>query len=130
MGLTGTDVIRSRTNVLRHRFPDHPYFVTTNLTTFETGLPFFGVTVTLNVHVPFRKPFTEEPTTVQTFLEVVDTVTLIFDPAATESPAYFAMDRPVTFLAVVSEGAAILVGSVLIVRGVVEVSVVLMTGDE
>ena len=43
------------------------YFETFNVTVFEVALPFFGVTVTVTLHVPALTPLSVVPDTLQYF---------------------------------------------------------------
>jgi len=43
------------------------YFKTFNVTVFEVALPFFGVTVTVTLHVPALTPLSVVPDTLQYF---------------------------------------------------------------
>ena len=61
-------------------------------TVFEDALPFFGVTVTLTLHVPVFRPFSLVPDTLQYFAEAATTFSDTFEVDNTLSFANAAID--------------------------------------
>jgi hypothetical protein len=53
------------------------------VTVFEVDLPFFGVTVTVNLHDPALRPLSVAPATLQNFAELGNTFRVTFDDEAT-----------------------------------------------
>jgi hypothetical protein len=53
------------------------------VTVFEVDLPFFGVTVTVNLHDPALRPLSVAPATLQNFAELGRTLKVTFDVEAT-----------------------------------------------
>ena len=55
------------------------------MTVFDVALPFFGVTVTVTLHVPALSPLSVVPVTLQDFAELATTFNDTFDVASTAS---------------------------------------------
>lgn len=62
------------------------YFLIVKDTTFVVFLPFFGVTVTVTLHVPVLRPFRVFPTTLHTVLELLDETIETVAPVGTVIP--------------------------------------------
>ena len=78
--------------------------MTFNVTVFEVALPFFGVTVTVTLHVPALMPLSVVPDTLQYLAELDTTFSDTFDVESTVSLATVAIDLAVAALDVVTAG--------------------------
>ena len=102
------------------------YFVTFNVTVFEVGLPFLGVTVTVTLHDPVFRPLRVTPDTLQYLDELATTFNLTFEVESTLSLANAAIDLADADLDVVTLGitivGAITVGAITV--GAITVGIV------
>ena len=81
--------------------------MTFTVTVFEVALPFFGVTVTVTLHVPALMPLSVVPDTLQYLAELDTAFSDTFDVESTVSLANVAIDLAVADLRVVTAGVLV-----------------------